>query len=232
MYKNILFDLDDTILDFTKSERFALQQIFESFQIPYEDEHIATYKKINHELWVQFESGQIERHEIFERRFPNFLKLYGHNVTGTIVDEQYRGYLMDGHDVFEGAEDLLQALYHTHNLYVVTNGLKEMQYKRLKDSGLEKYFKKIFISEEIGSKKPDAEFFEHVFANIENFIKAETIIIGDMLHADILGGFNAGIDTVWVNNKDFTLYVDVTPTYEIKHVTELYDILRIPTKKR
>ena len=227
MYKNILFDLDDTVLDFAKSERFALQQIFEYYNIPFVSEHIAKYKQINHELWVQFESGQIERDVIFERRFPDFLKMYGHDITGTMVDEQYRHHLMNGHDVFEGAEQLLKDLQQTHRLYVVTNGLKEMQYKRLKDSGLEKYFKKIFISEEVGSKKPEAQFFEHVFSEIDNFKKEETVIVGDMLHADILGGFMAGIDTMWVNNKDFNLYVDVTPTYEIKHITELYDILNI-----
>ena len=224
-YKNVLFDLDDTILDFAKSERRALQQIFESFNIPYIDEHIAKYKQINHELWMQFESGEIERAKIFERRFPQFLQMYGHSVTGTAVDEIYRLHLMDGHDVYDGAEELLQSLQDTHRLFVVTNGLKEMQYKRLKDSGLEKYFEKIFISEEVGYKKPEIEFFEHVFSQIDNFKKHETVIVGDMLHADILGGYNAGIDTVWVNNKDFKLYVNVTPTYEIKHVQQLYPIL-------
>ena len=227
MYKNILFDLDDTLLDFMKSERRALQQIFESFSIPYEQEHIAKYKQINHDLWVQFESGDIARETIFERRFPDFLALYGHNVTGTAVDEQYRQHLMNGHDVIEGAEELLQALQGTHRLYVVTNGLKEMQCKRLKDSGLERYFTKVFISEDVGYKKPEGPFFDHVFSFIPNFKKEETVIVGDMLHADILGGYNAGIDTVWVNNKDFNLYVDVTPTYEIKHVDELYHILNI-----
>lgn len=227
MYKNILFDLDDTLLDFVKSERKALQLIFESYNIPYEDEHIAKYKQINHELWVQFESGQIDRETIFEKRFPDFLRLYGFEVTGTSVDEQYRRHLMDGHDVIDGAEQLLQDLQPTHNLYVVTNGLKEMQCKRLKDSGLEKYFTKIFISEDVGYKKPDREFFEYVFNQIENFNKKETVIVGDMLHADILGGYQAGIDTVWVNNKDFKYYVDVKPTYEIQHVRELYTLFNI-----
>ena len=225
-YKNILFDLDDTLLDFTKSEKKALQQVFHAYDIPYTAEHIAKYKQINHELWVQFESGEIERQTIFEQRFPQFLKIYGYHVTGTAVDEQYRQHLMDGHDVIDGAEALLESLQGTHRLYAVTNGLKEMQHKRLSESGLNKYFEKIFISEEVGAKKPEAAFFDFVFEQIADFKKEETIIVGDMLHADILGGFNAGIDTVWVNNKNFKLYVDVTPTYEIQHVDELYKILK------
>ena len=224
-YKNILFDLDDTLLDFVKSEARALQQVFEQYNIPYTKEHIRKYKEINHELWVAYESGKIERHVIFESRFPQFLQLYGYDIKGTVVDETYRRFLMDGHDVIEGAIQVLQSLQATHRLYVVTNGLKEMQQKRLRDSGLEKYFDKIFISEDVGYKKPDIEFFEHVFSFIPEFKHEETIIVGDMLHADILGGFKAGIDTVWVNNKDFKLYVNVSPTYEIKHVNELHAIL-------
>lgn len=227
MYKNILFDLDDTILDFAKSERKALQKIFESFDIPFVDEHIEKYKQINHNLWVQFESGEVAREQIFERRFPDFLAHYGHEITGTSVDYEYRLHLMNGHDVLDGAEELLQSLQDTHRLYVVTNGLKEMQCKRLKDSGLERYFTKIFISEDVGYKKPEVQFFSHVFNEIEDFKKEETIIVGDMLHADILGGYNAGIDTAWVNNKQFPIYVEVNPTYEIQHIQELYDILKI-----
>lgn len=226
MYNILLFDLDDTVLDFRKSELKALEKVFQSFHIPFTSENIAAYKNINHNLWVDFEGGKIERHTIFETRFPKFLKMHGHHVTGLEVDMMYRAFLAEGHDVKEGARELLSDLKASgHRLFAVTNGLLEMQCRRLKDSGLDVYFEQVFISEQTGYKKPDIEFFDYVFERIPNFDKSQTVIIGDMLHADILGGINAGIDTIWIKERDVLKYLDLEPTYTVHSIKELRQLL-------
>lgn len=226
MYNILLFDLDDTLLDFQKSESRALEKVFTTFRIPYTDEHISKYKAINHQLWIDFESGKIERDIIFETRFPRFLADYNHHVKGIEVDLLYRSYLSEGHDIKDGAIGLLNALKAKgRRLFAVTNGLLEMQQKRLIASGLIEYFEQVFISEETGYKKPDIEFFDYVFTRIPNFDIEKTVIIGDMLHADILGGVNAGIDTIWINERGYLKYVDVKPTYEVNSLNELTKLL-------
>lgn len=226
MYNILLFDLDDTVLDFRKSELKALEKVFNSFNIPFTKENITAYRNINHRLWVDFEGGKIEREQIFEIRFPKFLKMHGHHVTGLEVDMLYRSFLAEGHDVKEGARELLADLRKRgHRLFAVTNGLLEMQARRLKDSGLDQFFEQVFISEETGYKKPDIEFFDYVFDRIPQFDKKLTVIIGDMLHADILGGINAGIDTIWIQEKEALAYIDIEPTYTVHSIKELRSLL-------
>lgn len=226
MYNTILFDLDDTLLDFTKSEQKALKRVFESFNIPFTTENISEYKLINHELWVDFELGKIPREAIFHNRFPKYLANHGYAVVGDKVDIMYRDFLAEGHDIKDGAEEMLQQLKSRGDrLYVVTNGLMEMQQRRLQDSQLLKYFDDVFISEQTGFKKPDIGFFDYVFARIPNLQKEKTVIVGDMLHADILGGVNAGIDTIWMNERAAIKYVDVTPTYTVHSLEQLHQLL-------
>ena len=95
------------------------------------------------------------------------------------------------------------------------------QHTRLKNNDLKKYFKHIFISEEVGYQKPDVEFFNAIFEKLGNIDKKEIIIVGDNLMSDILGGINSGIDTCWINPKGLPIDHDVKPTYVVKKVTDL-----------
>lgn len=54
--------------------------------------------------------------------------------------------------------------------------------------------------------------------------KEKTVIVGDSLTSDILGGKTAGIDTIWMNPQEKEADA-VQPTYQIKKLTDLYQIL-------
>src|SRR5690606_32564259 len=110
-------------------------------------------------------------------------------------------------------------------LYIVTNGVPETQYKRLKNAKLDHYFKHIFVSVEIGYQKPMKEFFDYVFERIPDVKLEETLIIGDSLSSDIQGGINAGIDTCWFNRNRKQNQSPFKPTYEIHDLKELYSII-------
>ena len=84
-------------------------------------------------------------------------------------------------------------------MYIITNGIKLVQDGRLGSSEIKKYFENVFISEEIGYEKPSKEFFDVVAKNIPDFSSSRSLVIGDSLTSDILGGINAGIDTCWFN---------------------------------
>ncbi|SOC13260.1 2-haloacid dehalogenase [Ureibacillus xyleni] len=226
-YKTLLFDLDDTLLDFGATEDAALQKLFSEQEIELTPEIRAYYKDLNDRLWKAFEVGDMEREEVVNSRFSLLFEHYGLNVDGVALEKRYRTFLAEGHHLIEGALELVQDIYEQFDLYVVTNGESNTQYKRLKDSGLERYFKKVFISEEVGHQKPRKEFFDYVFSNIEELNTKSTLIIGDSLSADITGGHNAGIDTCWINIRGKENNTTIIPTYEIKKLDELYEVLNI-----
>ena len=82
-----------------------------------------------------------------------------------------------------------------------------------------------FLPEETGYQKPQIEFFNYVFSNVENFEKPTSLIIGDSITADIMGGFNAGIDTCWFNRYNQTVDVSIQPTYVLRNLHELVGML-------
>ncbi|WP_338752708.1 YjjG family noncanonical pyrimidine nucleotidase [Bacillus sp. FJAT-52991] len=224
-YQTLLFDIDDTLLDFGAAENLALRLLFEDQNFPLTAEIETYYKQINQGLWKSFEEGKIGRDEVLNTRFAVLFKEYGQEVDGAVLGENYRSYLEKGHQLIDGAFELITNLQHQYDLYIVTNGVSKTQYKRLRDSGLYPLFKGIFVSEDTGFQKPMKEYFDYVFARIPNFSLDKGLIIGDSLSADIKGGELAGIDTCWFNPKMKPNDTDIVPTYQIQQLDELYRVL-------
>ena len=226
-YKTILFDVDDTLLDFAAAEALALKLLFESQNIPLTTEIEALYKKLNQGLWKSFEEGKIARDEVVNTRFSLLFKEYGQIVDGILLEKNYRGYLEEGHQLISGAFELISELRNHFDLYIVTNGVSKTQDKRLRDAGLHPLFKGIFVSEDTGFQKPMKEFFDYVFARIPNVSPEQALIVGDSLSSDIKGGQLAGLDTCWFNPMGKPNNTEITPTYEIRNLHELYLILNL-----
>jgi len=227
-YQTLLFDIDNTLLDFNAAEDLALQLLFNEQKIPLTPEIKAQYNKINQGLWKAFEEGKISRDEVVNSRFSILFKEYfGQEIDGNSLEEKYRNYLQEGHQLIDGAFELITALQNKFDLYIVTNGDSKTQYKRLHDSGLYPLFKDIFVSEDTGFQKPMKEYFDYVFARIPHYSVEKTLIIGDSLSADIKGGNLAGIDTCWINPGMKDNATDIVPTYQIQELTELYPILNV-----
>ncbi|SFM36324.1 2-haloacid dehalogenase [Paenibacillus sp. 1_12] len=226
-YQTLLFDVDDTLLDFGSAEKLALRLLFEEQKIPLTTEIEAHYKRINQELWRNFEQGTITRDEVVNTRFSVLFQGYGKVVDGVLLEKKYRSYLEEGHQLLHGAFELITDLQHQFDLYIVTNGVSKTQDRRLRDSGLHPLFKDIFVSEDTGFQKPMKEYFDYVFARIPNFTVEKGLIIGDSLSADIKGGQLAGLDTCWYNSDMKPNNTGIVPTYEIHHLDELYRILNV-----
>ena len=120
------------------------------------------------------------------------------------------------------AEELCKKLSEKYELYIVTNGIGTVQQSRLAKSGLLPYFKDVFVSEKIGSQKPEKKFFDFVFENISEKDKSKVVIVGDSMSSDILGGINAGIDTCFFNPLGREEVY--SPTYAVKSFKELENI--------
>ena len=224
-YKHILFDADDTLLDFQAAEREALNQLFKSLNLPPTDALLEQYHKINHSLWAAFERGEITKDDILSTRFRTLLAEVGLHVDRPNLEVEYQDLLASGHMIIPGVFQILDQLKEHFDLYIVTNGVASTQYSRLNASGLSPYFKDIFISEDTGFQKPQIEFFQYVFDRIPNFDPEKAIIIGDSLSSDMQGGINASIDTCWYNPNRVVNSKRIVVTYEIQTLHQLLDIL-------
>jgi len=122
--------------------------------------------------------------------------------------------------------ELVKSLKGQFKQYVVTNGTKVAQDKKLNKSGLIDLFDDVFISEVLGVEKPGVEFFERVWDRIGTYDKSEIMIVGDSLTSDMKGGNNAGIICCWYNPKHVVNDKDVHVDYEIDHLQKLPEILK------
>ncbi|MGG0655272.1 YjjG family noncanonical pyrimidine nucleotidase [Rummeliibacillus pycnus] len=225
-YQTLLFDVDDTLLDFSAAEDEALHRLFAENNLELTDEVENRYREINTSLWSAFEEGKVSREEIVDTRFGLLFKEYGKEVDGKLLGERYQQLIAENHDFIEDAPELINSLASQYNLYIVTNGVTKTQYKRLKDCGLYPLFKNIFVSEDTGYQKPMKEYFDYVFSRIPTFDQHSTLIIGDSLSSDMKGGQNAGIDTCWFNPHHKVNNTSVKPMYEIERLEDLHALLK------
>lgn len=225
MIKYVLFDVDDTLLDFGKAEAAAIRKTFERIGIPVTEGLIRRYSEINNQQWTRFEKGEITREKLLTERFDILFSELGLNIPSEMAQASYEYLLGIGHYFIDGAEAVLEALKDKYELYIVSNGNASVQDRRLKSAGIIPYFRDIFISERIGFNKPAREFFDACFELIPGFEKDKAIIVGDRLFSDILGGINAGVKTCWFNPGGDTPNPDIPADYEIKRLSELPALL-------
>lgn len=223
--KYVFLDLDDTIFDFRASEAKALSETLRSLGVLPTADTLSLYHRINRSQWERLERGEATRDEILVRRFEILYDTLGLNLSAQKTKEIYEHNLSLEYIYIDGAEELIHELYGKYRLYLASNGTAKVQDSRILRSGIAKYFDGIFISQRVGYDKPSREFFERCFAEIDGFSKDEAIIVGDSLSSDILGGINARIRTCRYNPEGKPASPDITPDYEIRHLSELSSLL-------
>ena len=159
-------------------------------------------------------------------RFQLLFDELGLDCSSREAKSTYENFLSQGHYFIPGAEALLEALHGEYRLFICSNGTAVVQEGRLKSAGIGPYFEEIFISEEIGFNKPSVEFFNRCFDKIPDFCRDRTVIIGDSLSSDILGGINAGIKTCWFNPQERPGRADINPDYVISKLEQVPALLK------
>ena len=209
MIKYLLWDIDNTLLSFDLAERASMTKGFDKFGLDIDDEKaLEVYKNINDKYWKMLEKGEKTREEILSERFEEFFDLYDIAYDDRLVNDFNLFYQEElGRQVFfnDYAEEVLQKLGKDYKQYAVTNGSKVVQSGKLKNSGLDKVFDGVFISEDLGYDKPSQEYFDLVFESI--------------------GSNNAGIKNIWYNPKDFDNKSSVKVDYTINNLKEVIEIL-------
>ena len=225
-YKYLLFDLDGTLFDYEKAESNALIQTFQNFGFEYSEIFLQEYRKINMQIWLDYESGSITQKELKTERFKRLGKVLDIEIDPENFSRSYLNNLSQGRFLLNGVSGLLAELSEgSYRMYLITNGLKDVQRERLSGSEITEFFSDVFISEEIGAAKPDKEIFDESFRRMGNPYKNEVLLIGDSLTSDIAGGCSYGIDTCWINPGNLVNDSEHKPTYVIDNVKLLRKIL-------
>lgn len=222
-YKNIIFDADETLFDFKKSERYAFEKTILEFNIKYDEEyHLKIYQDINTVIWKEFEEGLITQGKLKIERFKRLSDKLNIKFDETEFAKSYMKHLSNASFLFDDSIKLIADLYKNYTLSIVTNGLKDVQDKRIRKSVIGKYFNTIVVSEEVEVSKPNPEIFRYALNNTD---KIQVLIVGDSLTSDVQGGINLGVDTCWFNPNKIVNKTGIKPTYEITNLFQLKDIL-------
>lgn len=228
-YQFLIFDLDNTVFDFWAAEKYALTRIFREDGLEMTDEVMETYRSFNKELWKQYEDGHITQTYLNEERFVRLFHHYGIEVSGQMAEQKFRKYLAVANCMMPDAIEILQQLKKDYHLLAATNGIAQTQYLRLETAGIANLFEELYISEEVGARKPSEEFFTKVLQT-SGMTKENALMIGDSFKADIYGANRMGIDTCWytldgIKPTEPIELEEVEATYQINHLEQLVMIL-------
>jgi len=227
-YDTILFDADGTLFDFDQAEATAFRMLLQKISIPYSTEIFDLYRRINREKWRQLEEGAITKDRLVRERFSEFFQEIGAEEIDPVASNAfYLDALADSSELLDGAFEVCRELSRTHTLAIVTNGIERTQMRRINASSIRPFIKDIFVSERVGSAKPETAYFDYVFAAMGLADKKRVIIVGDSPGSDILGGNRYGIDTCYFDPAGRSLEGEIRATYEISNLRELLAILTV-----
>ena len=224
MIKAILIDIDDTLLDFGKSADKAIEICFAKHALPFSEHTTETFHRINDGLWKQIERKELTKTEMYGLRWPSVINELGLTLEGVDLETEFRSTLSGIAIPVDGAYGLLDYLSAKYPLYAASNSSYAHQFKRMTESRMLKYFKKMFVSENVGALKPAKEFFEYCLKEIGDVAPNEVAIIGDSLTSDIKGGRDYGLTTIWFS-PDNNPPGDIVPDYTVHKLEEIKNIL-------
>lgn len=224
-YKLLLFDADETLFDFKKALAVSLSKSLELYGLECNQGTIQTYDDINEKYWRLYESGKVTGEQLQVERFKDLFKELNFDCDPKGFAGKYLENLALCHYLLEGAEEFCAELSKHYKMAVVTNCIASMQRQRIEQSLICGYFEYIFISFEVGYRKPDARFFDYALNFYPDIKRENVLIIGDSLTADIKGGNNAGIATCWINRSGSKASSDYKIDYEASNYEELKKLL-------
>ena len=223
--KAILIDIDNTLLDFNKGAKLAMEKAFIECGLSFKDEYFSVFTRENDLLWEKIERGELTRQGLHKVRFSIIFNAL--NITGDSdkAEVEFRKALFDIAETVDGAVELLKYLSQKYKIYCASNAIYNQQINRLKIAQMHDYFEGFFISEIIGVQKPTKEFFDYCFEHMNGITKEQTIMIGDSLTADIIGAKNYRIKSIWYNHLKKPNKTDIVPDYEVASLLDIKNII-------
>ncbi len=229
-YTTIFFDLDDTLIDTALNSKQVLEEVYTDYTInryyPAFDDFFNKYQGINLHLWDQYEQNLISKEDLKKGRFQQALRDFTSITTEQSLDmnNDFMGRVSNKTNVIDGVVNILEYLKPKYHLYIISNGFVEVQDKKIKNAGLDSYFKNVFLSDHVGKNKPHPLIFNYALKKADTTSK-DCIMIGDNINTDIIGAKNLGIDQIWFNPKNKADTDNIAPTYTVESLKDIREIL-------
>ena len=222
---DIFFDLDHTLWDFDKNSELAFDKIFRN-QHPTINtvQFVEIYAPINQACWKLYQVDKISHEELRYKRLKDSFDALNYLISDEQINQMsidYITYLPENNKLFDGASEVLDYLNLKYKLHIITNGFAEVQYKKLHNSGISKYFISVTNSEMAGVKKPNPKIFEYALSKA-NAAKQNSIMIGDCIDADVNGALDFGIDAILFNESKIEIPAHIK---QVNHLMELKNYL-------
>lgn len=228
-YKNLFFDLDDTLWAFSYNARDTFEEMyrkyeydryFRSFQHFYE-----LYERRNVELWAEYADGKVTKDELNRQRFLYPLEAVGEGdaALAKAFSEDFFAVIPTKSRLMPHAREALEYLAPKYNLYILSNGFQELQCHKMRSAGIDRYFKKVVLSDDIGVLKPWPEIFHFAMSATQSELR-DSLMIGDSWDNDITGARGVGMHQVYYNVTGRAEF-PFKPTYQITDLKELLQLL-------
>ena len=229
-YKDLFFDLDHTLWDFELNSKETMQELYSTHHIAALgitdfDAFFNIYTAHNHRLWDRYSKGFIKQEELRWKRI--YLSLLDFKIANEQLSKEmsleFLQILPTKKKLFPHTIEILNYLKEKdYKMHLITNGFESVQMQKIKNANIAHYFTEVVTSETSNSLKPNKEIFEFALKTA-NATLSESIMIGDNETADIQGGINVGMDTVFVNHLNAA--PTIPATYTITHLKELEALL-------
>ena len=229
-YKDLFFDLDHTLWDFELNSKETMQELYSNHHIAALgitdfDAFFNIYTAHNHRLWDRYAKGFIKQEELRWKRI--YLSLLDFKIANEQLSKdmslEFLQILPTKKKLFPHTIEILNYLKEKdYKMHLITNGFESVQMQKIKNADIAHYFTEVVTSETSNSLKPNKEIFEFALKTA-NATLSESIMIGDNETADIQGGINIGMDTVFVNHLNVA--PTIPATYTITHLKELAELL-------
>ncbi|WP_094746162.1 MULTISPECIES: YjjG family noncanonical pyrimidine nucleotidase [Flavobacteriaceae] len=202
---DVFFDLDHTLWDFDRNSALAFARVFQKHKIDLSlTDFLKEYEPINLIYWKRFREETVSKEQLRRGRLTDTFDVFKIQFPLETIDALAISYIeelpVDNH-LFLDTIEILEYLSKKYNLHIITNGFEEVQYLKLHNSGIKKYFSTITTSEEVGLKKPHPVIFE-IALKKASVAPQKSIMIGDSLEADIIGAKNVGMNTLFFNYRN------------------------------
>jgi 2-haloacid dehalogenase len=228
-HRLFLFDLDDTLLDFRASEQLSFERTMRELGLQTVPEGLfARYQAINLALWKAFELGQVSKDFLKVERFRRTFAEKGQDLDldPEAASHLYLESLSNTVVLVEGARQVCETLAGIGEVGIITNGVEHIQHRRIAASQLQAHVSFVATSEACGHAKPDSRFFDYAVNMARVFSRAQTVIVGDRLDADILGANRFGIDSCWFNPGGLANDTQALPSCEVRRLRDVVPALR------